>query len=200
VTFPRQIEVVERHLADAQSKGARVAAGGKRRTELEGNFFEPTLLVGATQQMAVMREETFGPLVAVMRVRDAEEALRLANDSHLGLNATVFGAPEEAMALARRLESGQVIVNDVLVNYLVVEAPLGGWKQSGLGVRHGIEGVRQWTRIQAITVRRPLLAPVERLIAKLLAFPYDPRVLAVVSRALRLLYRRGLAEKFRAPR
>jgi len=199
VTFPRQIEVVERHLADAQSKGARVAAGGRRRTELEGNFFEPTLLVGATQEMAVMREETFGPLVAVMRVRDAEEALRLANDSHLGLNATVFGAPDEAMSLARRLDSGQVILNDVLVNYLVVEAPLGGWKQSGLGVRHGIEGVRQWTRIQAITVRRPLLAPVERLIAKLLAFPYDPRVLAVVSRALRLLYRRGLAEKFRAP-
>ncbi|HSB36178.1 MAG TPA: aldehyde dehydrogenase family protein, partial [Thermoanaerobaculia bacterium] len=200
VTFPRQLEVVERHLADAQSKGARVAAGGKRRTELEGNFFEPTLLVGATQEMAVMREETFGPLVAVMRVKDDEEALRLANDSHLGLNATVFGAPEEAMALAWRLESGQVIVNDALVNYLVVEAPLGGWKQSGLGVRHGIEGLRQWTRTQAITLRRPLLAPVERLIAKFLAFPYDPRVLAFISRALRLLYRRGLAEKFRAPR
>ena len=200
VTFPRQLDVLERHLADAQSKGARVAAGGKRRTELEGNFFEPTLLLGATQEMAVMREETFGPLVAVMRVGDAEEALRLANDSHLGLNATVFGAPDEAIALARRLDSGQVIVNDVLINYMAVEAPLGGWKQSGLGVRHGIEGIRQWTRIQAITVRRPLLAPVERLIAKFLAFPYDPRVLAVVSRVLRLLYRRGLAEKFRTPR
>lgn len=200
VTFPHQIEVVERHLVDAQSKGARIVSGGKRRQDLAGNFFEPTLLLGATQEMAVMREETFGPLVAVMRVKDAEEALRRANDSHLGLNATVFGAPAEARAFARRLESGQVIVNDVLVNYLVVEAPLGGWKESGIGVRHGVEGVRQWTRTQAITVRRPLLAPVERLIAKLLAFPYDPRVLAVLRRAMRLLYRRGLGEKLRAPR
>ena len=197
VTFPRQLEVVERHLADARAKGARLVTGGKRRTDLAGFFFEPTLLFGAKQEMAVMREETFGPLVAVMRVKDADEALRLANDTHLGLNATVFGAPDEAMAFARRLESGQVIVNDALVNYIVVEAPLGGWKESGLGVRHGIEGVRQWTKTQAITVRRPLLAPVERLIAKLLAFPYDPRVLAVIRRALRLLYRRGLAEKLR---
>ena len=93
-----------------------------------------------------------------------------------------------------------MIVNDVLVNYFVVESPLGGWKESGLGVRHGVEGVRQWTRTQAITVRRPLLAPVERLIAKLLAFPYDPRVLAVLRRAMRLLYRRGLGAKLRAPR
>ncbi len=200
VTAPHQLEVVKRHLLDALAKGARLASGGKRRGDLAGLFFEPTLLLGATQEMAVMREETFGPLVAVMRVKDAEEALRRANDSHLGLNATVFGAPAEARAFARRLESGQVIVNDVLVNYLVVEAPLGGWKESGIGVRHGVEGVRQWTRTQAITVRRPLLAPVERLIAKLLAFPYDPRILAVLRRAMRLLYRRGLGEKLRAPR
>ncbi len=93
-----------------------------------------------------------------------------------------------------------MIVNDVLVNYIVVEAPLGGWKESGIGVRHGVEGIRQWTRTQAITVRRPLLAPVDRLISRLLAFPYDPRVLSVLRRAMRLLYRRGLAEKLRAPR
>ncbi|HQR46999.1 MAG TPA: aldehyde dehydrogenase family protein, partial [Thermoanaerobaculia bacterium] len=199
VTFSRQLDVVKRHLADAVARGARVVSGGKGREDLGGCFFEPTLLLGATQEMAVMREETFGPLVAVMRVKDAGEALRLANDTHLGLNATVFGAPEEAMALARRLESGQVIVNDALVNYIVVEAPLGGWKESGLGVRHGVEGVRQWTRTQAITVRRPLLAPIERLIARFLAFPYDPRVLAVLRRATRLLYRRGLSAKLGPP-
>ncbi len=199
VTSPRQLEVVERQLSDALAKGARVAAGGRRPAGLRGTFFEPTLLLGATPDMAVMREETFGPLVAVLRVRDAAEALRLANDSHLGLNATVFGAPGEAMAFARRLESGQVIANDVLVNYFALEAPLGGWKESGLGVRHGVEGIRQWTKIQAITVRRPLLAPVERLVARLLAFPYDPRVLAFLRRATRLLYRRGFAAKLRRP-
>ena len=199
VTSPRQLATVERHLADALAKGAYLATGGRRREGMTGYFFEPTLLLGAKQEMDVMRGETFGPLVAVMRVKDADEALRLANDSHLGLNASVFGAPDGAMAFARRLESGQVIVNDVLVNYFVVEAPLGGWKDSGLGVRHGVEGVRQWTRTQAITVRRPLLAPLERLIAKLLAFPYDPRVHSVLKRVTRLLYRRSLVEKLRPP-
>jgi acyl-CoA reductase-like NAD-dependent aldehyde dehydrogenase len=148
--------------------------------------------------MEVMREETFGPLVPVMRVKDAEEALRLANETHLGLNATVFGPPGKAFDFARRLESGQVIVNDVLVNYLIVEAPLGGWKASGLGVRHGVEGMRQWTRTQAITVGRPLLAPIERLVARYLAFPYNPRVLALLRRVMRLLYRSSLSAKLRS--
>src|SRR5664280_1921881 len=138
-------------------------------------------------------EVTFGPLVPVMRFWEDAEALRLANDTHLGLNATVFGPPEKAEAFARRLRSGQAIVNDVLVNYFVVESPLGGWLSRGLGVRHGVEGLRQWTRTEAITTRRPVLAAVDRLIAKKLAFPYDPRVLSVLRRAMRILYRRGLA-------
>jgi len=198
VTFPRQVAVVERHLADALAKGARVLTGGNRRDDLSGSFFRPTVIAGATHEMEVMREETFGPLVPVMRVRDAEEALRLANESHLGLNATVFGPPEAAFDFARRLGSGQVIVNDVLVNYLIVEAPLGGWKASGLGVRHGVEGMRQWTRTQAITVRRPLLAPIERLVARYLAFPYNPKVLALLRRVMRLLYRSSLSAKLRS--
>ena len=198
VTFPRQLEVLERQLKDAESKGARVVTGGKRRTDLPGNFFEPTILSGATQDMEVMREETFGPLVPIMRVKDAEEALRLANSSHLGLNASVFGPEAAARALARRLLSGMVIVNDVLVNYLIVEAPLGGWKASGLGVRHGVEGIRQWTRVSAISTSRALLLPLERFIASKLAFPYDPRVLAVLRRATRLLYGSGLRRKLGA--
>lgn len=201
VTFARQIEVVESQIADAVAKGARVLTGGARRADLPGLFFQPTVLTGARPDMAVMREETFGPLVPVMRVSGPEEALRLANDSHLGLNATVFGPGAEALAFARRLQSGQAIVNDVLVNYFVVESPLGGWKESGLGVRHGVEGLRQWTRAEAITLGRPLLAPVGRFLARRLAFPYDPRFLAVLRRATRVLYRRGLAEKWKtAPR
>ncbi len=199
VTFARQIDVVERQVADALSKGARVLTGGARRTDLPGLFFQPTVLGGATPDMAVMREETFGPLVPVMRVSGPEEALRLANDTHLGLNATVFGPQAAAVAFARRLQTGQAIVNDVLVNYFVVESPLGGWKESGLGARHGFEGLQQWTHVEAITVGRPILASVGRLIARMLAFPYDPRVLTVVRRVSRLLYRRGLSEKLRTP-
>jgi acyl-CoA reductase-like NAD-dependent aldehyde dehydrogenase len=199
VTFAGQLAAVERQIADATAKGARIAVGGTKRRDPPGLFFPPTVLLGASQDMEVMREETFGPLVPVMRVRDAEEALRLANDTHLGLNATVFGPRKAAAAFARRLQSGQAIVNDALVNYFVVESPLGGWKASGLGVRHGVESLRQWTRIEAITMGRPSLAPVERLIAKKLAFPYDPRFLSLIRRASRILYRRGLSEKLRRP-
>jgi acyl-CoA reductase-like NAD-dependent aldehyde dehydrogenase len=199
VTFARQLEVAERHVSDALGKGARLLTGGARAADRTGLFFQPTVLAGATPDMAVMREETFGPVVPVMRVSGPEEALRLANDTHLGLNATVFGPRAEALAFARRLQAGQAIVNDVLVNYFVVESPLGGWKESGLGVRHGIEGLRQWTRIEAITLGRPLLAPVGRFLARMLAFPYDRRVLAVARRASRVLYRRGWAEKLKSP-
>lgn len=189
VTFPRQLEVVERQIADALAKGARAATGGKRRSDLPGNYFEPTLLLGATQEMEVMREETFGPLLPVMRVRDAGEAVRLANDSHLGLNASVFGPEGKAVEVAHRIESGNAAVNDVLVHYLVVEAPLGGTKASGLGVRHGIEGFRQWTRLETVTVNKPFLGAVGRFLSKRLAFPYDRRVLSLLRKATRLLYR-----------
>ncbi|MBC8647187.1 MAG: aldehyde dehydrogenase family protein, partial [Thermoanaerobaculia bacterium] len=114
-------------------------------------------------------------------------------------NASVFGPPRQAAAFARRLQSGQAMVNDVLVNYFVVESPLGGWKSSGLGVRHGVESLRQWTRIEAMTETRPLLAPVEKLIARRLAFPYGRGFLELVRRVTRVLYRRGLANKLRRP-
>ena len=194
VTFARQIATVERHIEDAVAKGARVVTGGARSAG-NGSFFAPTVLAGASHDMAVMREETFGPLVPVMRVANADEAVRLANESHLGLNATVFGAAAEARRVARRLESGSVIVNDVLVNYFVVEAPLGGWKESGLGARHGVEALRQWTRLTAITEPRLGFSLVGRFVASRLAFPYDPRVLGVLRRAMRFLYGSGLRRK-----
>jgi delta 1-pyrroline-5-carboxylate dehydrogenase len=146
--------------------------------------------------MKAVREETFGPLVAIVRVKDAEEAVRIANDSPFGLNATVFGPEAIAREVAERLESGNVVVNDVLVHYLVVEAPLGGVKSSGLGVRHGVEGMRQWTRLTAVTTSWLPLAPVGRLIAAHLAFPYDRRVLGLFRRASRVLYGTGWKRKF----
>jgi succinate-semialdehyde dehydrogenase/glutarate-semialdehyde dehydrogenase len=189
VTFPRQLEVVSRQIEDAVARGARVLSGGKRRVDLAGSFFEPTVLSGVTPQMEVFREETFGPLVPIVRVKDAEEALRLANDSHLGLNATVWGPAGAARRIAERIESGNVIVNGALFNYLVVSAPLGGDKASGVGVRHGVEGIRAWTRTRCVNVGRPLLAPADRFLQARLAFPYDRRVLGLLRRAMRLFYR-----------
>ncbi len=189
MTFPPQIDHVERQIADAVARGARIAAGGKRPTRPPGNAFEPTLLVGVTPDMAVWREETFGPVLPVMRARDAEDALRLANDTPTGLSGSVWSRnTPRAAALARRLAAGSVCVNDVLLNYFCVEAPIGGIKQSGIGVRHGPEALRQFCRIETIVEDSPLLGLLSPLIARQISFPYQARVLRAIRWLMRRIY------------
>jgi acyl-CoA reductase-like NAD-dependent aldehyde dehydrogenase len=153
MTSPNQIGIVEDHVEDALASGAEALTGGKR-VEGPGDYFEPTVLVGVDHSMKVMCEETFGPVVGVMRVRDAEEALRLANDSRYGLSGSVFGERERAERVARRVECGAVNVNDVLVNYLASDVPMGGWKQSGIGYRHGEPGIKKYCRTESVVITR----------------------------------------------
>ena len=123
--------------------------------------------------MAVMREETFGPVLPVMRVADAEAALRVANDSPMGLSGSVWSgdaAPRRARSRAG-CEAGSVCVNDVLVNYFCVEAPLGGIKASGIGFRHGPEGLRQFCRVETIVEDHPLLGWLSPLLGRELTLP-----------------------------
>jgi len=142
ITFPRQIEVALRHIEDALSKGARLACGG-RALAVSGHFFEPTVLADCDHSMIVMKDEIFGPLVPIMRVRSDDEAVALANDSHLGLNAYVFSkSRDRARRLSEQVEAGSVIVNDVFTNYATIEVPFGGIKQSGFGRVHGAESLR----------------------------------------------------------
>ncbi|HET6281693.1 MAG TPA: aldehyde dehydrogenase family protein [Polyangia bacterium] len=189
ITFPPQITVAEEHIADAVAHGARVVVGGARRKDLPGNFFQPTLLADVTPEMKVMREETFGPVLPVMKVASAEEAIRIANDSPLGLSGSVWSRDAaRAGALARRLESGSVCVNDALVNYMCVEAPLGGVKQSGLGFRHGPEGLRQFCRVETVVEDHPLLGFLSPLIRRYLSFPYRTRTLRIMRWLMRRFY------------
>jgi acyl-CoA reductase-like NAD-dependent aldehyde dehydrogenase len=153
MTSPRQSEIVEEHVSDALAAGARALTGGKRG-DGPGDYFEPTVLVDVDHSMKVMRDETFGPVVGVMKVRDAEEAIRLANDSRYGLSGAVFGQRERAEQVARRVECGAVNVNDVLVNYFATEVPMGGWKQSGIGTRHGEAGIKKYCRSESIVITR----------------------------------------------
>jgi betaine-aldehyde dehydrogenase len=153
MTSPNQAAIVEDHVNDALASGARALTGGGR-VEGPGDYFEPTVLVDVDHSMKVMRDETFGPVVGVMKVRDAEEALALANDSRYGLAACVFGEKERAERLARRIECGSVNVNDVLVNYLATDVPMGGWKQSGIGYRHGEPGIKKFCRTESLVLTR----------------------------------------------
>jgi betaine-aldehyde dehydrogenase len=153
MTSPNQSAVVEDHVNDAIANGARALTGGKR-ADGPGDYFEPTVLVDVDHSMKVMRDETFGPVVGVMKVRDSEEAIRLANDSRYGLAASIFGDRDRAEKLARRIEAGSVNVNDVISNMLAMGVPMGGWKESGIGFRHGEYGIKKYTRPESIVVTR----------------------------------------------
>jgi acyl-CoA reductase-like NAD-dependent aldehyde dehydrogenase len=185
VTFPPQIEIVEDHVQDAVDKGARVLVGGHRRPG-QGRFYEPTVLVDVDHSMKIMTEETFGPTLPIMKVSDAEEALRLANDTAYGLQASVWTKDvQRGEALARRIEAGVVCVNDAQVNYSALNLPMGGWKSSGLGSRHGAGGIRKYAKTQSLLVTR--LAPKRDLHM----FPYSRTRTRLMQRLLRLLYGRG---------
>jgi aldehyde dehydrogenase (NAD+) len=129
ITSPTQLAKIQAHVDDAVSKGAKVLAGGRSR----GPYFEPTLLTNVTPQMRCYYEETFGPVVVLTPVKNADEAVRLANDTSFGLSAAIItGDPKRGMALAERLQSGMVHVNDSTVHD-EPHAPFGGIKGSGSG-------------------------------------------------------------------
>jgi acyl-CoA reductase-like NAD-dependent aldehyde dehydrogenase len=181
-----QSDIVERHVKDAVERGARVLSGGGRRDE-GGHFFEPTVIVDVDHSMAAMREETFGPTVPIMKVKNADEAVRLANDSPYGLQASVWTKDAaKGERLARRVEAGAVTVNDAQVNYFALELPMGGWKESGLGTRHGADGIRKYTKRQALLVTS--FAPLKQ---DLHMMPYSARRTKVVNKLLKLVYGRG---------
>jgi acyl-CoA reductase-like NAD-dependent aldehyde dehydrogenase len=185
VTAPPQLDLIDGHVKDALSKGARAPVGGRRGAG-PGDFYEPTLLLDVDHSMKAMTEETFGPTLPVMKVRDADEAVRLANDSPYGLQASVWTKDAaKGERLARMIEAGVVSVNDHQLNYVAMELPMGGWKESGLGSRHGADGIRKYTKKQAILVTR--LAPKRDLHM----LPYKERTTKMLERLLRFLYGRG---------
>jgi acyl-CoA reductase-like NAD-dependent aldehyde dehydrogenase len=155
IFWPNQLEIIESHMQDAREKGAKVLVGGRRNPELEGLFYEPTVLTDVSHEMDIMRHETFGPILPIMRVRDEEEALRLANDSDYGLAATVWTRDNhKAAAIAKNLEAGSVCVNDMTVTYGCPEAPFGGRKTSGLGQVNGESGLRSYCHMLPVITDR----------------------------------------------
>ncbi|MGK5549705.1 succinic semialdehyde dehydrogenase, partial [Streptomyces sp. URMC 127] len=178
----RQLDAVVRHVEDAVAQGATVLTGGRPRPDVGPFFYEPTVLEGVRPSMAVCAEETFGPVVSVYRFRDEDEAVALANATPYGLNASVWTADgRRGREIAARLRTGTVNVNEAYAAaYGSARAPMGGMGESGLGRRHGSEGILKYTEAQTVAHQRVVpLAP---------AFGLDDAKYAeVMTRGLQLL-------------
>ena len=151
MTSEEQLKKVTAQVDQAVARGAKALTGGRRHPDLPGYYYEPTVLVDVDHSMSVMTEETFGPIIPLVKVNDAEEALRLANDSRYGLSGSIFtGDAATAQRLAVGMQSGSVCINESLVSFIVADAPMGGRKDSGFGYRHGAEGIRKFCQQKTI--------------------------------------------------
>jgi succinate-semialdehyde dehydrogenase/glutarate-semialdehyde dehydrogenase len=149
----QQLQTVEAHIEDAVARGARVLVGGSRLPELGRNFYKPTVVADVSHKMRIMRAETFGPVLPVAPFDSDDEAILLANDSEFGLAASVWTRDRvRGEKLARQIEAGTVMVNDVISYFGISEAPHGGVKSSGIGRSHGRFGLEEMVRLKYLDV------------------------------------------------
>ena len=152
-----QLDKVTAHVSDAVAKRAEVLAGGKARPDLGPYFYEPTLLAGVTEGMELCRTETFGPVAAVYRCASTQEMIERANDSGYGLNASIWTRDtRRGRELAAGVQSGSVNINEAYAATWASAGPMGGFKESGLGRRHGRQGILKYTEAQTVAVQRLL--------------------------------------------
>lgn len=189
---PNQLEIIERQVNDAVAKGAHVLTGGKR-IEGKGQFFEPTVIVDCNDTMDILKEENFGPIIPIFSVENEEEAIKLANDSQYGLSAYVF--TEDAVRgrkIARRLEAGTVMINDVLITHGAPETPWQGVKESGMGKVHTDQGLRDLC--QAYHVNEEAFAlPIENPFWQ----PYSSDMYDKLKSMTEMLFNPDISERFK---
>lgn len=185
LTIERQRRIVEEHVADAVARGAKVLTGGAR-PEGPGFFYPPTVLTDVDHGMRIMREETFGPVLPIMKVPSVDEAIGLANDSEYGLTASGWTRdPETARRLQERLAAGVVSINDCVSSLGEPTAPYGGFKHSGIGRSHGLAGLREMVQLKYLTrdtSRRPMLW----------WYPYGEEFRHLMAAAARALHSRSV--------
>lgn len=190
ITTKGQLNTVQQHLEDALSKGAKIVAQSKPVGDVENGFFHPaTLLCDTTDDMLLIREETFGPIIPVMSFATEDEAIVLANESDLALTSSIWTKDlKRGKRIAARLESGVTTINDHLYTHGLSEMPWGGWKHSGLGRTHGHEGLLEMTNTKAINWD---ILPLKR---NLWWYPFDEKTFNALLNAQRLMYPRDTKE------
>lgn len=188
-----QVRELERQLAATVARGARVLTGGRRRPDLGPTFFEPTVVTQVPLDSPLWREEVFGPVLPVVSADSADDAIRIANDSSFGLGGSVWtGNRARGEAIARRIESGAVLVNDATSYVGASEVPHGGMKDSGIGRSHGEFGMLETCRARFIGSDRLDWMP------KPWWFGYHADSMAARDAFLRLAFAPSLLERLKA--
>jgi succinate-semialdehyde dehydrogenase/glutarate-semialdehyde dehydrogenase len=187
ITTRSQLELIDRQVREAVAAGAKVEVGGHIVEDCCGDFYAPTILTNVTPEMAVVREETFGPVLPIIPFDTIDEAVRLANDSRFALSASVWTNDRaKGKQVAERLIAGTITVNDSLYSYALAETPWGGFKESGIGKTHGEEGLLEMTR--AVHISTDALPRLK----KPWWCPYDERLRDALGDVLNLLAGRRL--------
>jgi acyl-CoA reductase-like NAD-dependent aldehyde dehydrogenase len=194
IITPAQLEIIDRHIREAVDQGAQVIVGGHNVEDSAGRFYVPTLITNVKPDMAVLKDETFGPVIAVVPVDSDEEALTLANASSFGLTGSVWTRNRvRGIALARRMRVGNAGVNDHVMSSAAPNVPWGGVGDSGYGRTRGAEGLLDMTYAQSMSIERIRTLPRE-----FFWYPYSALKLKLLRRAIHVMYAPGLFAKLRA--
>ncbi len=193
IVTPLQLEIIEKAVDGAIAQGARLVAGGKRTLTDQGDYFEPTILADVTPDMEIAQDEVFGPIMLLMRVRDDEQAVEIANGVSYGLSSSVFSKNRSrARKIASQLEAGMSAINEFGgITYMAQDLTFGGVKASGYGRMNGREGLRSMCNIKAVIDDRLPINRANKL------FPVPPKLYGTFSGVIDLVYGRGLARRWR---
>ncbi|MFC2161334.1 aldehyde dehydrogenase family protein [Acidobacteriota bacterium] len=188
-----QLDIVEGHIQEAKEKGAHVLVGGERIMDIPGYFFKPTVLTKVDHSMKIMTEETFGPVLPIMTVADAEEAVNLANDSNYGLTASVWTRNKKlASRLSKKLHVGSVTINDHLFSFVEPGALWGGVKHTGIGRSHGPYGILELVNIKYISF------DFSKKRTQLWWYPYGDNLLQMLKVSMNVFHHNRFWKKFMA--
>ncbi len=188
-----QLEIVEEHIREAKEKGAQILWGGQRIKNLPGYFLQPTVLTRVDHSMKIMREETFGPTLPIMTFSDPDEAVALANDSSLGLTASVWTRSKKTASwMADRIEAGSVTVNDHMFSFVEPGAIWGGIKQTGKGRSHGPYGLQELVNVKLVSF------DFLKKKTQIWWFPYDKGLYPILKNSATLFHHDRIREKWKA--